>query len=234
MPAHSSPGARGRIVVALDGPSGAGKSTAARMLAQRLGYRYIDTGAMYRALALLVKEKGISLEDREEIERECRHMDLTFQEGPHGVVVALGGRDVSKEIRDPLIGELASRLSALPEVRRIMVERQRGMAEGGGVVMEGRDIGSVVFPDAEVKIFLDASPEERARRRYRELVGRGLRVSEAEVRGDIEARDHRDTTREAAPLREPQGAVRIDSTNLDVHEVVEALTEIVMKSLGGG
>ena len=217
--------------MAVDGPSGAGKSTAARLLARRLGYRYIDTGAMYRALALLVKEKGISLEDREAIERECRQMGLTFEEGPQGITVALGGRDVSKEIRDPLIGALASRISALPEVRRIMVERQRGMAEGGGVVMEGRDIGSVVFPDAEVKIFLDASPEERARRRYRELVERGVRVSEAEVRGDIEARDHRDSTREAAPLRVPPGAVRIDSTELDVHEVVEAITRIVMKSL---
>ncbi len=230
--ASATPARKNGIVVTIDGPSGAGKSTAARLVARRLGYRYIDTGAMYRALALLVRRKGISLEDCDAIERTCRDMELRFQEGAQGLLVLLGGEDVSDAVREPVIGELASTISTLPEIRKIMVERQRSMAKGGGVVIEGRDIGSVVCPDAEVKIFLEASVQERAKRRHRELAEKGIAVAEDKVREEIEARDLRDRSRRLAPLCVAEGAVRIDSTMLSIDEVVEAIMQLVCERLG--
>jgi len=210
-------------VIAIDGPVGAGKSTVARAVAQRLGYRYVDTGAMYRAVAWKARAEGVEVTDRAAVAAIARALVVEFVPGRRGQRILADGTDVTGAIRSPQISEGASIVSAYPEVRQAMVEMQRRMGQGGGVVMEGRDIGTVVFPDAEVKIYLDASLEARTRRRYEEFRRQGARVTLAGVRQALQRRDRRDTTRAHSPLRPARDAVVIDSTAMSVRQVVDAI-----------
>ncbi len=215
--------------IALDGPCGSGKSTLGKLLAQRLGYVYIDTGAMYRAVALSALEAGIPLTDTEALTALAEKLDLSFvvEEGSQKLYAS--GRDVSVPIRTPEISQGASRVSAVPGVRRAMVALQRRMGAEGNVVMDGRDIGTVVFPDAEIKFYLDAGAEERARRRWLEDTAKGLLVSLEEVLASVRERDHRDMTREDSPLKKADDALRIDSTGLSVEEVLQKLESLVAR-----
>ncbi|HXG03612.1 MAG TPA: (d)CMP kinase [Candidatus Binatia bacterium] len=207
------------LVITIDGPAGAGKSTAARLLAARLGYRLIDTGAMYRALALAVDRAALPPEDTPELRRllDGVHVEL------RGEQVLLNGEDVSGRIRTPRISDLTSRLTMLEPIRTKVTPLQRAMARAGGVVLEGRDTGTVVCPDADVKFYLDAGQEERARRRQAELAARGILVDLAVVHAEIGARDVQDKTRALAPLRKAPDAVEIDTGGLTPGEVVERM-----------
>ncbi|HEY8517876.1 MAG TPA: (d)CMP kinase [Candidatus Binatia bacterium] len=227
-----------RPVVTIDGPAGAGKSTVSRALAARLGFTYLDTGALYRAVALAAGDDAerarridenevaaISADDEAALAALARSLPLAFSD--NGTRLSIGDRDVSLAIRTPEISQRASKISALPAVRAALLDVQRRFGEAGGIVVEGRDAGSVVFPDAEVKFFLTADLAERARRRAAELRARGLEVDEEEVRRDIESRDARDAARAAAPLVCPQGAVVIDTSGLTIEQVVERLYGVV-------
>jgi cytidylate kinase/UDP-2,3-diacylglucosamine diphosphatase len=216
-----------RDVVTIDGPSGAGKSTVARLLAERLGWSYLDTGAMYRAVAWKVLELGIEPEDRQRVEEVAAAIDLGWS-GSGGPSV--DGRDVSREIRTREVTAAVSPVSAHPGVRREMVKRQRDAARTGRIVVEGRDIGSVVFPDARFRFYLDATPGERARRRARELEERGSVVQEEEVRADLEARDRYDSSRQDSPLRFEEGMEYVDTSDRTVEEVVDLLARKVLAS----
>jgi CMP/dCMP kinase len=218
-----------RIVVAIDGPAGAGKSTASRALAQRLGYGYVDTGAMYRAVGVLAAERGLALDDDAALGRLVAALSFELRDG--GTALVVDGRDVSAAIRRADAGELASRVSTRPVVRERLVALQRALGEAGGVVMEGRDIGTVVFPDAPVKLYLTAAPAERARRRAAELRARGEQVDEAALAADLAARDRRDSGREHAPLRPASDARLIDTTHLGLDEVVERMAEAVQSAV---
>ncbi len=216
-----------RPVVAIDGPAGAGKSTAARMLAERLGYVLIDTGALYRAVALVAKERGVDWSDGPALGEVARSLALEFGRAEGGrPPLYVDGVDRSADIRREDVSQGASRVSAFPEVRAALLDVQRRMGEAGGVVMEGRDIGTVVFPDAEVKVFLTASVEARARRRYEELVARGVQPDLSAVLREIEERDARDSGRAVAPLRQAPDAVLLDTSDLGLSDVVGRLVEI--------
>ncbi len=215
------------LIIAIDGPSGAGKSTLSRRLAATLGYINIDTGAMYRAVALAALRTGTDPGDEEALERLCARLHIGFVRSEKGERVLLEDEDVSSAIRTPEISLLTSRISAVAAVRRDLVRRQRDMGEEGGVVLEGRDIGTVVFPHAEVKFFLSASARERGRRRFEELQAKGVDVDLEQTIAEVEARDAADTAREHAPLLQAPDAVVIDSTNLDIEEVLEKMLEIV-------
>src|SRR3990172_2856740 len=209
-------------VIAIDGPVGAGKSTVARALAQRLGYRYVDTGAMYRSVAWQATHGGIDLNDRAAVAEVARAIEIEFVPGAGGQRVVAQGTDVTEAIRSPRMSEGASVVSAYPEVREALVALQRRMGEGGGVVMEGRDIGTVVFPNADAKFFLDAHAAVRALRRYRAW-GPGEGRTYEEVLKDVIRRDILDSTRQHSPLIMAEGAVYIDSTTLSVEEVVDLM-----------
>lgn len=216
-----------RPVVAIDGPAGAGKSTAARMLAERLGYVLIDTGALYRAVALVAKERGVDWSDGPALGEVARSLALEFGRAEGGrPPLYVDGVDRSADIRREDVSQGASRVSAFPEVRAALLDVQRRMGEAGGVVMEGRDIGTVVFPDAEVKVFLTASVEARARRRHDELVARGVQPDLSAVLREIEERDARDSGRAVAPLRQAPDAVLLDTSDLGLSDVVGRLVEI--------
>ncbi len=212
-----------RPVITIDGPAGAGKSTVARELARRLGYRLIDTGALYRGVAWRVREAGVDPEDRQALERLLGSTTIDIKDG----AVLVDGRDVSAEVRTAEVGELASRLAALAAVRAKVTPIQRRLAAAGGAVLEGRDTGSVVCPDAEVKFYLDASPEVRAIRRQRELAERGIAADPKAVRAGILQRDRQDMERMLAPLVVPEGATVIDSTGRSVEEVVGLMLHAV-------
>jgi cytidylate kinase len=214
-----------RPVIAVDGPAGAGKSSASRALARRLGFAYVDTGAMYRAVGVLARDAGVALDDDAAL---ARLIDaLAFEVGADGEGLLVGGRDLSAAIREPAAGELASRVSTRPGVRERLVARQRDLGASGGVVMEGRDIGTVVFPAAEVKLFLTAALEARVRRRADELRARGESVDEAALTREVAARDQRDQNRAHSPLRPAADAVVLDTTTLDLAGVVDAMERIV-------
>lgn len=215
------------FVVVIDGPSAAGKSTTARAVAERLGMRYLDTGAFYRALALKVAQAGVRADDAAAVTAIARESVIDFSGSPSQAHVFLDGRDVSGEIRTPEVSEMASRVAAVPEVRRLMVEWQRAMRERGPLVGEGRDLGTVVFPDADVKIFLEADVETRAKRRCRELQARGIAVSLEAVREDIERRDHRDISRPDSPLLAAADSHRVDSSGLDLDAQVDAVLAVI-------
>lgn len=210
-----------KISIAIDGPAGAGKTTIARKLADKLGYIYIDTGAMYRAVAWKAENHGIPLMDEDAIVHVAGSMEIEFSE--NGSQICADGVDITKAIRTPEITKLSSPVSAIPGVRRYLVALQRAMAEEGGVIMEGRDIGSVVMPNAQVKVFLTASAQERARRRHEELLAAGMNIDIGVLKKEIEERDHRDTTRKDSPLVQASGAVVIDTDGMDIDEVVERI-----------
>jgi cytidylate kinase len=215
------------LIIAIDGPAGAGKSTVARTVARRLGYLFINTGAMYRAVAWKALREGVPLDDAGAVGRLAGESVIELTGGVDSMRVLIDGRDITDEIATPQIGFAASMVSTISAVRRALVARQQQMGRAGGVVMEGRDIGTQVFPDAEVKIYLDASPEARAQRRYDDDLARGVAVaSPEEMKEEIERRDTRDKTRADSPLLRAEDAVYIDSSAMTVDEVVERILEI--------
>ncbi len=215
------------VVIAIDGPAAAGKSTIARRLADRLGFTYIDTGAMYRAVALWARRQNVDAADMHRMEQLARAAAIELEPGNSRVM--LNGEEVSDAIRAPEIAAAASLAAAIPAVRRALVEKQRAIGASSSVVMEGRDIGSVVFPDADVKIFLDADPQERIRRRLAETEGAPEAVAE-----QTRQRDERDRTRAESPLVQSPDAIYIDSTGLTLDEVEEAILKVIRKKLSNG
>jgi len=211
------------LVIAIDGPSGAGKSTAAKLLARRLQYTYIDTGAMYRAIGWQARREGVEPGDEGAMEALCGRTGVSIVHDADGQRVLVNGVDVSGEIRTPEMGMMASAVSRSPAVRAHLLTLQRQLGERGGVVMDGRDIGTVVFPDADVKFYLDASAEERGRRRYRELTEKGMTVDLATITEEIRTRDLQDSSRSIAPLRQAADAQYVDSSDLTLDEVVRTL-----------
>jgi cytidylate kinase len=220
------------LIVAIDGPSGAGKSTLAKRVARELGFTYLDTGAMYRALALKILRQGLNLEDSEKLAELVDATEIDLVESSGTLKVLLDGGNVSALIRTPEVSQMASKSSAFPVVRKRMLNLQRRLGKKGNVVAEGRDIGTVIFPHADVKIYLDASVEERARRRYEELRKAGREVSFEDTVQEMQERDKRDSERELAPLRKAEDAVVIDSSALDAEEVAETVLRVIQnKSL---
>jgi cytidylate kinase len=218
------------LVIAIDGPVGAGKSTVAKLVARKLGYLYVDTGAMYRAVALKALRLGMDINDPIVMAMLAEATDIQLQQqGDGSVRVFLDGEDVTEAIRTPEVSEASSIVSAHEGVRKVLAERQKVMAELGGVVMEGRDIQTVIAPDAEVKIFLTASLEERAKRRWLELQQKGISVSYEEVLQEVKERDERDKTRAIAPLRKAPDAVEIDTTGMTPEEVAEKIVKLACK-----
>ena len=215
------------FIIAIDGPSGAGKSTLGCRLARELGLLYIDTGAMYRAVALAIAAAGVEVSDAASVAAVARGASIRLEGDPEALRVFLDGRDVSEEIRGEGVGHAASVVSAIPEVRRELVRRQREIGQGRGVVLDGRDIGTVVFPSADVKFFLTAVPEERARRRLDEERTSERSQSFEDTLADINERDRRDSTRDDSPLRIADDAVVIDTTELSIEEVFQRMLQVV-------
>lgn len=213
------------LVIAIDGPSGAGKSTVARCLAERLGYTQIDTGAMYRALAYLISTSGLDERDMECLTGFCQNVEISLKQSAGIQHVIANGQDVTAAIRTPQMSLITSRISALKPVRDAMLKAQRKMGLSGGVVLEGRDIGTVVFPDAECKFFLSASAEERAHRRYLELAAKGEKVTHEETLAAVMQRDIQDSERDIAPLKQADDAMVIDSSELAVEQVLETMEQ---------
>lgn len=220
------------LVIAIDGPAGAGKSTVAKSLARRLGLRYLDTGAMYRALAWKSVQAGVSPLDGPAVAALGRLSSIDFLASDGGQRVLVDGEDVTEAIRTAEIGQLASEISAHSAVRAVLVEQQKSIVSHGGVTLEGRDVTSVVAPNATVKVYLTASLEERAKRRTLEFEGKGVSVGFDQVRQDIENRDHRDINREDSPLIVAPGAVVIDSARMTPEEVLEEIVALAEKALG--
>jgi CMP/dCMP kinase len=208
-----------KLTIVIDGPAGSGKSTISRLLADQLGLSYIDTGAMYRAVALAAHERSVDPADDRGLEDICSVIQLRFQ----GTRIFMDGRDVSAAIRTPLMDRLSSAVSARPSVRKAMIGLQRRAAQGGGVVMEGRDIGTVVLPDADMKFFLTADARVRGERRYRERLEKGESANLDAVVTEIEKRDKNDTERELSPLKAAEDAIIIDTTFMSIPEVVEEI-----------
>lgn len=213
------------MIIAVDGPAGAGKSTVAKILASKLGFLYIDTGAMYRALTLKVLENNLPLEDEEKIFQLACAARIDLRNNADGSLsVILDGKDVSLDIRKPQITQFVSDVAKISRVRQVLVKMQRELGQKGDCVLDGRDIGTVVFPDAQKKFFIDASPEERTIRRFKELKGLGQDVTEDAVAQDLSNRDKIDSTRKASPLRKAPDAIYIDTTNLSIEEVVNKMS----------
>ena len=220
------------IAIAIDGPAGAGKSTIARLAAKELGYIYVDTGALYRTIGLAAFRRGLTAEDKEQIIAMLPEIKvaLAFNERQEQIVL-LDGEDVSGLIRTPEISMMASAVSAIPEVRAYLLDLQRDMAHTNNVIMDGRDIGTVVLPDAKIKIFLSASPECRARRRYDELVEKGMDVKYEDILSDVIARDYADSHRDIAPLKPADDAINVDSSGEDLETSVNKLLGIMRERL---
>jgi cytidylate kinase len=216
-------GRRNGVIVAIDGPSGAGKSTITRLLADKIGYIHLDTGAMFRSVALAVHRAGVSPDDDSLLADVCRSIRIEFDRTGDSYRVLLNGEDVTTEIRRPEISLLTSVISTKAPVRETLLAQQRAMAKDGGVILEGRDIGTVVFPDAEIKFFLSATAEERGKRRYLELLAKGEAVSLDQTVSQVVARDLQDEGREIAPLRMAADAIFIDSTSLSQEQVLDLM-----------
>jgi cytidylate kinase len=217
------------LIIAIDGPSGAGKSTVARLLAQRLGYIYIDTGAMYRSLGWKAQQERIDPADETGLAGLCARTEVTIKKDNSDPRFYVDGLDVTGEIRTPAMGMMASAVSKSPAVRARLLTLQRALGKNGGVVMDGRDIGTVVFPDADCKFFLEATAEERGRRRYRELKEKGMDVDLARITQEIRDRDQQDSGRSIAPLRKADDALLIDSSVLRIDEVIDRMVFEIAK-----
>ncbi len=220
---------RNGLVIALDGPSGAGKSTVARLLARKLGYLYIDTGAMYRAIGWKARHEGIDPSDEKKLADLCQRTEVLIKKDNSDPRVYVDGRDVSNEIRTPEMGMMASAVSKSAAVRARLLTLQRELGNNGGVVMDGRDIGTVVFPDADVKFFLDASAGERGRRRYLELKAKGMDVDLARITQEIVDRDQQDSSRILAPLKKAEDALLLDTTGMTIEGVLDFMLKVVEK-----
>ena len=215
-----------KLLITIDGPAGAGKTTVSRDLARRLGYLYVDTGALYRGVALAAKNQGINPNDDEGLKNLCSGLQLSFVEKKDSMRLTLNNEDISNDIRTPEITMLASAVSARPVVRQYLLELQRHLGKEKAAVFEGRDMGTVVFPDADVKFFLDASTQTRALRRYREIESNDSQTLE-EVKRDMQRRDHNDSSRKVAPLKAAPDAIVIDSTDLSVGKVVDLMISYI-------
>ena len=220
------------IAIAIDGPAGAGKSTIARLAAKELGYIYVDTGALYRTIGLAASRRNLTAEDKDKIIAMLPEIkvELAFNDRQEQIVL-LDGEDVSGLIRTPEISMMASAVSAIPEVRAYLLDLQRDMAHTNNVIMDGRDIGTVVLPDAQIKIFLSASPECRARRRYEELIEKGMDVKYEDILSDVIARDYADSHRDIAPLKPADDAISVDTSGEDLETSVNKLLGIVREKL---
>ena len=219
------------IAIALDGPAGAGKSSIARRAAKALGYIYVDTGALYRTVGLAAMRNNVEPKPSAELEQLLAsiRVELTFNETGEQIVL-LDGEDVSGEIRTSEASKMASNISAVPAVRAYLLDLQRDMAKTNNVIMDGRDIGTVVLPDAKVKIFLTASPEARAQRRYKEMVEKGMDVQYENVLKDVMERDYNDMHREIAPLKPAEGSITVDTTELDFEQSIEAIINVIKEN----
>ena len=217
-----------KLLITIDGPAGAGKTTVSRALADRLGYRYVDTGALYRGVALAAQTRGVNPENDDDLKRLCSDLDLTFVSKKEGSGLFLGGKNISDRIRTPEITMLASAVSARPVVREFLLDLQKDLGRKKAAVFEGRDMGTVVFPDADVKFFLNASTRTRAQRRYEEQKSKNSQTLD-EVERDILQRDHNDSTRDVAPLKPATDAIIIDSTELNADEVVDLMVSHIRK-----
>ncbi len=212
--------------IAIDGPAGAGKSTIARKLAEKLGYIYVDTGAMYRAMALCMLNQGIDAKKEAQVVFAAEEADISIQYQQGEQQVILNGENVTGQIRKEAVSRMASSISVYPAVRKKLVALQQKLAKTADVIMDGRDIGTCVLPDAKVKIYLTASVEARAKRRFLELTEKGADCNLDKIKKDIEERDYRDMHREASPLKQAEDAVLVDSSNMNIEEVVEAILNI--------
>jgi len=221
------------LIIAIDGPSGAGKSTVGRALARRLEYIYIDTGAMYRAVALKAKEGLMRMDDEIGLSKLASHIQIVFKKIGERIHTLCDGEDITDEIRSQEISQLASEISKQRGIREVLVQKQREMGKGGGVVLEGRDTGTVVFPDADIKFYLDADPRERGKRRFKELLEKGIEANLDEIIEEVKRRDDNDMRRAISPLKKAEDSIFIDSTNKTVEEVVEEMYKKVKEKMRG-
>lgn len=216
--------------IAIDGPAGAGKSTIAKEISNRMGCHYVDTGAMYRAMALFIVKSGVSMHDSKAISEKCQEADITVTYEEEGQIVWLNGENVNGQIRTQQVGEMASVTSVNPDVRKKLVELQQKLASTTDIIMDGRDIGTCVLPNATVKIYLTASVEVRAKRRYDELIAKGENADLAKVAEEIRIRDERDMNRDISPLKQADDAVLVDTSDMNVEEVINTIMDIAKKN----